>query len=108
MIAHTILGLGFVVVVLWFGACWVAYKEKRLLFWLAWSIVGYPLSLVLIPFFGIGFVLLVVWYVGLVVLPLWWLLRPLVRGDHTPAPPQPASLDDFKPLVDKDGRQIFP
>lgn len=99
---------GLLAVVLWFLASWLAYKQRRLLLWLGWSILGWPLSLLSVPILGrFSIVLILGWYVGLVVLPLWWLVKRLWLRPSEPLPSAPVG-ESLAPIVDKDGRQIFP
>jgi hypothetical protein len=70
---------------LYVGACWVAYRQKRLLFWLAWTIgllalwsmsylVGAPAPKIVVW----------LWSWSTLALPCYWVYRQIAHGDRRP------------------------
>jgi hypothetical protein len=95
--------LGLLAWVLYLGACWIAYQQRHLRFWLAYSIV---------PWFIFGPAWMygapapgwIVWLYSysLPALPIWWMVR-AVRNGWAP-PPTQHDFSDLKPLVDERGK----
>lgn len=81
---------------------------KKLVVWLVWVFGGLGVLFAVNPSPSLASKVVVnAWAWSVVLLPLWWLGSWLFR-DRTPPPPPIDSLSDIKPIVDKDGRQIYP
>jgi len=61
---------------LWMISWWLAYRQKKLLFWLFWNTgVGFVCwMLALSGALGGGWILLM-WYCSLLAIPFWWLMK---------------------------------